>query len=416
MAALRRYPRFLGKSTLFRNPRPVALPQAGRGGARLPGQDGRPDGTQRQHLRHCPAGCWRSEAWWRSSPRGSATTSPALQPLRTGAARIALGAADRRRRGGGDGGGGPGLRRQADGSGPGPWCGWAFPSRSPGWMDDYRADEHRAVRLLTADLAGRLRAGRTRRTPRGRRPSGWPRHRRHRRPPGRECAPRRGGSGNRQQVAVGVGRGRRCPRRSEPWSRFGSGALLTAYRQLSRPLVGLERRPGGGQLPVGTAPLDLGRGPGQGARSPSRWRRPAWLIHLVPYQVVKMSWAGSPPTRACGPRSSSWAASSLFTAVLTWSSAWSVGEAFGAPLRCASPRLAAPVCGYLARQDGRTDPPHGRGHRGIPGGPATGDRWSPSVLADRAAVVDAAHQRPGCARSWPAGRRRPGTGAGPHGP
>jgi 1-acyl-sn-glycerol-3-phosphate acyltransferase len=49
MTALRRYPRFLGKSTLFR-----ILPL-------------------RPFLKF--ANCWRAAGWWRCSPRGSATTS-----------------------------------------------------------------------------------------------------------------------------------------------------------------------------------------------------------------------------------------------------------------------------------------------------------------------------------------------------
>ncbi len=95
MAALPRYPRFLGKSTLFRNP--LLWPFLRVGGV-VPvhrAQDGgSPEGNRRAFAR-----CHRLLAGGGMVaifPEGISHDLPTLQPLRTGAARIALEAADDR--------------------------------------------------------------------------------------------------------------------------------------------------------------------------------------------------------------------------------------------------------------------------------------------------------------------------------
>ena len=89
---LGRYPRFLGKSTLFRIVALVALLEAGRGDSGVPGhRRGRGDhnvsafAASRQIL-----SCDGVVAIF---PEGISHDEASLQPLRTGAARIALEAA-----------------------------------------------------------------------------------------------------------------------------------------------------------------------------------------------------------------------------------------------------------------------------------------------------------------------------------
>ncbi len=76
MATLRRYPRFLGKATLFRIP--PLWPFLKLAGVipvyRTVDAGGR--GSQRVGVRHEPPAPARRAAWWPCSPRGSATTSP----------------------------------------------------------------------------------------------------------------------------------------------------------------------------------------------------------------------------------------------------------------------------------------------------------------------------------------------------
>jgi glycerol-3-phosphate O-acyltransferase/dihydroxyacetone phosphate acyltransferase len=155
MATLPRFPRFLGKSTLFHIP--VLWPFLKLAGV-VPvyrAQDGAPADRNR-------------ETFARSSrllakggllalfPEGISHDEPALQPLRTGAARIALAAAgdgvadvktvavalvydDKQR-----------FRSQA-------LVKVGHPEPTDRWLGAYRADERAAVRGLTDELTGRLR-------------------------------------------------------------------------------------------------------------------------------------------------------------------------------------------------------------------------------------------------------------------
>ena len=155
IAALGRYPRFLGKSTLFRNP--LLWPFLHLGGV-VPiyrTQDGgSPEGNRRAFAR-----CHRLLAAGGMVvvfPEGISHDEPTLQPLRTGAARLALSAADdgvadvetvavaliyddKQR-----------FRSRA-------LVRVGLPSPTQPWMASYRDDEPGTVRALTTDLAGRLR-------------------------------------------------------------------------------------------------------------------------------------------------------------------------------------------------------------------------------------------------------------------
>jgi len=154
MAALPRYPRFLGKSTLFDHP--LLWPFLHLGGVvpvhRV--QDGgSPDGN-RQAFDRCLRLLER-RALVAVFPEGISHDEPSLQALRTGAARIALSAAsagvadvdtvavslvydDKQR-----------FRSRA-------LVRVGVPRPAQPWMAAYRSDPHRAVRSLTAELAGRL--------------------------------------------------------------------------------------------------------------------------------------------------------------------------------------------------------------------------------------------------------------------
>jgi glycerol-3-phosphate O-acyltransferase / dihydroxyacetone phosphate acyltransferase len=155
MAALPRYPRFLGKSTLFRHP--LLWPFLQLGGV-VPvhrTQDGgSPDGN-RQAFDRCHRLLER-RALVAVFPEGISHDQPSLQAMRTGAARIALSAAaagvpdvetvaatlvydDKQR-----------FRSRA-------LVRVGVPRPAQAWMEAYRNDSQRAVRSLTDDLAGRLR-------------------------------------------------------------------------------------------------------------------------------------------------------------------------------------------------------------------------------------------------------------------
>jgi 1-acyl-sn-glycerol-3-phosphate acyltransferase len=155
MAALPRYPRFLGKSTLFRNPLLWPFLQVGGVVPIYRAQDGgSPEGNRRAFAR-----CHRLLAGGGMVaifPEGISHDLPALQPLRTGAARIALEAAgdgvvdvdtvtvtlvydDKQR-----------FRSRA-------LVRVGVPVPVQPWLEAYRHDAARAVRALTADLTERLR-------------------------------------------------------------------------------------------------------------------------------------------------------------------------------------------------------------------------------------------------------------------
>jgi glycerol-3-phosphate O-acyltransferase / dihydroxyacetone phosphate acyltransferase len=159
MATLRRYPRFLGKSTLFRIvPLRPFLKLAGVVPVyRRSDSDGSapPDGE-------------RNEATFRTSrellarggvvavfPEGISHNEPALQPLRTGAARIALGAAA----GSADGVAtvAVGLVYDAKARFRSRALVRVGPARPVApWVDQYREDPRAAVRALTDEMADQL--------------------------------------------------------------------------------------------------------------------------------------------------------------------------------------------------------------------------------------------------------------------
>ena len=106
-------PALLGQVDAVQHPALVAVPEAGGRHPGLPDDRRRGGGSQRVGLRHQPRVVAPAAGWWRCSPRGSATTSSTLQPLKTGAARIALETSGGRRSGGpGDGRRRTRLRRQ----------------------------------------------------------------------------------------------------------------------------------------------------------------------------------------------------------------------------------------------------------------------------------------------------------------
>lgn len=158
MATLRRYPRFLGKSTLFK-----ILPL--RPFLKLAGvvpvyRRSEKDGSEaRSHsndetFRTCRALLARGGVV-ALFPEGISHNEPALQPLRTGAARIALGAADE---------GTEGVVTVAVGLVYDAKA--KFRSRAlvrvgaakpvAGWVEAYRSDERAAVRAVTDDMAAQL--------------------------------------------------------------------------------------------------------------------------------------------------------------------------------------------------------------------------------------------------------------------
>lgn len=181
MTTLRRYPRFLGKSTLFRilPLRPFlklagVVPVYRRSDAEgaSSAESGVPEAPASVPgaPKGAPPGADRNEASFRTSrellarggvvalfPEGISHNEPALQPLRTGAARIALGAADE---------GTAGLATVAVGLVYDAKA--TFRSRAlvrigtprpvAPWLDGYRENPRAAVREMTEDLAQQLHA------------------------------------------------------------------------------------------------------------------------------------------------------------------------------------------------------------------------------------------------------------------
>ena len=155
MATLPRFPRFLGKSTLFRIP--VLWPFLKLGGV-VPvyrAQDGAP--TARNSRAFAQSGRVLARGGLLAVfPEGISHDEPALQPLRTGAARIALAAAD-------DGVTGVStvavalvyddkqrFRSRA-------LVKVGAPEATDRWLEPYRSDPRAAVRGLTDELTERLR-------------------------------------------------------------------------------------------------------------------------------------------------------------------------------------------------------------------------------------------------------------------
>lgn len=155
MATLRRPPRFLAKSTLFRNP--LLWPFLKLGGV-VPvyrAQDGVAT-TRNTKAFAASTRLLAGAAMVVIFPEGISHDRSALQPLRTGAARIALGAAasgvahletvavalvydDKQR-----------FRSRA-------LVRVGVPEPVDRWREQFRIDDHRAARALTDDLARRLR-------------------------------------------------------------------------------------------------------------------------------------------------------------------------------------------------------------------------------------------------------------------
>ena len=194
MAALRRYPRFLGKSTLFKilplrpflklaGVVPVYRAKDGESTAqnagafamcrRLLAQGGMvaffPEGVS--HDEPSPAAPEDGRGPDRPRGRASTTTCAESSPWPSGW---------------------PMTPRRA--SGPAPWCAWVCPQPVSAWAERYGADDHEATRALTDDMAARDCDRWAPTTRRGARPRLLGQHRRGRGPPpGRRAG--RGGPG-----------------------------------------------------------------------------------------------------------------------------------------------------------------------------------------------------------------------------
>jgi 1-acyl-sn-glycerol-3-phosphate acyltransferase len=380
IAALGRYPRFLGKSTLFHIP--LLWPFLKLGGV-VPvyrALDGAP--TSRNTATFAVAqGLLAQGGMVAIFPEGISHDEPALQPLRTGAARIALGAAgdgvvgvetaavalvydDKQR-----------FRSRA-------LVSVGIPEPVAGWMDDYRDDDHRAVRRLTAHLADRLRdvgpdfaswaeaervAGIAEMVSRA-----------------ETVLPGEVGLADREAMTVALALAEGCPHSGADATRLGS-AYATYRRDLS--MVGLTDAQvaasyGSGRLRwafVGALGKVLGALP---------LAVVGMAVHLVPYQLVKV--IGRFPANL-GMRATVKLLGCFFSFTVVYVALGvSIGVAFGAPFGALA-ALGAPLCGYLAvRMIERL--------RRM-GGAIEGFRWAAakgpvveSVLRDRAAVVAAAHR------------------------
>jgi glycerol-3-phosphate O-acyltransferase / dihydroxyacetone phosphate acyltransferase len=400
IAALGRYPRFLGKSTLFHLP--FLWPFLKLGGV-VPvyrAHDGAP--TSRNAGTFAVAQRLLAQGGMVAIfPEGISHDEPALQPLRTGAARIALGAAD-------DGVVGvetvavalayddkQRFRSRA-------LVRVGLPEPVDGWMDDYSDDHRRAVRRLTAHLADRLRdvgpdyaswadaervAGIAEIVTRA-----------------ETVLPGEVGLADREPVVAALTDA--CDGAGPAVDRLGL-AYDTYRRDLT--MIGL----GDAQVAASYGSERL-RWAFVGAMAKVLGALPlavvGMAIHLVPYQLIKV--VGRIPTNQ-GMR----ATVKLLGCCFTFTTVYvvlgvSIGEAFGAPFG-ALVAAGAPVCGYLAvRMIERL--------RRM-GGAIEGFRWAggkgplvASVRRDRAAVVDAAHRV--LASPAPGHRARASGTTSPHGP
>ncbi len=381
MAALDRYPRFLGKSTLFRNP--LLWPFLKLGGV-VPiyrTQDGgSPEGNRRAFAR-CHR-LLRAGGMVAIFPEGISHDEPTLQPLRTGAARITLSAAasgvadvdtvavtlvydDKQR-----------FRSRA-------LVRVGVPSSTRPWAEAYCRDEQGAVRSLTDDLAGRLRRD-------GSEYASWA-----------EASmlaavadvvvrpttvlPDSVSLADRALVVAGLTGSLAAPAAGLPAAE--GAALEAAYRQYREALdlVGLDDAQVAADYGSGRLRWDL-------ARAAARVLVALPLavlgiaVHAVPYGVVKL--AARVPVNV-GVRATVKVLGSFFLYTLTYVTIGvAVGRSGGAGLGVLA-AVAAPICGYGAvRMIERIHRVGGAiaGYRAVRGGgPVT-----EMVRRRRAAVVDAA--------------------------
>ena len=379
MAALPRYPRFLGKSTLFHNP--LLWPFLKVGGV-VPiyrTQDGgSPEGNRRAFAR-----CHRLLAdggMVAIFPEGISHDEPTLQPLRTGAARIALSAAatgvadvetvavtliydDKQR-----------FRSRA-------LVRVGVPRPTGPWLDQYRIDEPGAVRSLTGDVAQRLRQD-------GGEFDSWAEADRY-----ADIAdvvarctsvlPGPVALVDRSETVDILQRAAKMPGRRDAVESLGLAA--SSYRELLE-AVGLTDAQVAADYGSGRLRWSLAR-----AVVAVVVALPVALIgalvHAVPYALVKV--AGRVP-RNVGMRATAKVLGSFFLYALTyaavgvvvamrWGVAWGVAAA-----------VAAPACGYVnlrtlervRRMDGAV-----AGYRAVRGGGPVSDL----LRSRRAAVVGAAH-------------------------
>ena len=380
MGALHRYPRFLGKSTLFRNPLLWPFLQLGGVVPVYRAQDGgSPEGNRRAFAR-----CHRLLArggMVAIFPEGVSHDEPVLQPLRTGAARIALSAAaagvpdvetvavtlvydDKQR-----------FRSRA-------LVRVGVPAPTQPWIGAYRDDGPAAVRALTDDLAERLR-------PDGREYVSWVEATML-----AEIAdvvarsttalPDPVDLADRGQVVDALARARRRP---GPTTAAAMRSLETAHASYREALdvLGLDDAQVAADYRSGRLRWDLA-----GALAKMVVALPLALIgvvvHAVPYGVVKL--ASRAPDNV-GMRATVKVLGSFVLYTLTYLAVGlTVGTTFGAGWGAVA-AAAAPACGYVAvRMMERIHRMGGAvaGYRAVrAGGPA-----AELVRSRRTAVVDAA--------------------------
>jgi 1-acyl-sn-glycerol-3-phosphate acyltransferase len=388
MAALGHYPRFLGKSTLFRIP--VLWPFLKLGGV-VPIHRAQDGASTAGNL---GAFAVSSQLLARGGmvavfPEGISHDRPGLQPLRTGAARIALNAArdgigrvetvavgliyDEKQR----------FRSRA-------LVRVGVPQPASRWMDEYRIDDHRAVRSLTDDLAARLR---------GVVPdhSSWAEAdaladiaevvaRQE------TALPREVGLARRQQLAEALARAATVPGRDGALDALRR-AHGTYRRHLALAALGDARVMAGSRssrirrLLVWSLARVVGAAPFAAAGA---------IVHAVPYGLVRRL-SGLPRNEGMRATVKLLGCTFSFTAVYV-ALGVTIGRAYGAPAGLLA-AVGAPVCGYLTvrmaervrRMGGALEVLALTRHPGTLRG---------SLLADRAAVVAAA----GAALGW----HRPG--------
>ena len=378
MAALPRYPRFLGKSTLFHNPLLWPFLQAGGVVPIYRTQDGgSPEGNRRAFAR-----CHRLLAaggMVAIFPEGISHDEPTLQPLRTGAARIALSAAasgvadvetvavtliydDKQR-----------FRSRA-------LVRVGVPRPAAAWLDQYRTDEPGAVRSLTDDVAERLRHD-------GGEFESWAEADRYAdiadvvaRPT--SVLPGQTALVDRSEIIATLRRAARVPGRGEAVASLERAA--SSYREL-REAVGLSDAQVAADYGSGRLRWNLAR-----AVVAVVVALPVALIgavvHAVPYALVKV--AARVPGNV-GVRATVKVLGSFFLYALTYAAiGTAVATTWGAGWGVVA-ALAAPACGYVTvrtverirRMDGAI-----AGYRAVRGGGPVSDL----LRSRRAGVVGAA--------------------------